>query len=350
MRKFTPLCLIILFANQLGAQQKEGKVLYERTAQMQIRVNDNDAISQMLPKTRTDRFELAFGNSQSVWKDGDEDENNDEISGGGMQIRMVGPGQNDVLFYDHNTGKVIEQREMFDKKFIIEDSVRKLKWKITSETQTILDHVCQKATTQRIAMRMQMTMDNGKMERKEIADTSNITAWFTTDIPVSAGPEVPGQLPGLILALDVNNGRMVYKAIGISPKVDIASMANSLEVRCPFLDRELVEFSSRLPTDFKLSGTKGKRLVRAAFSDLLPPETFERRKHGFAVPLAQWFRGELRSEIQERLLDPASALAPVVCTAEVARLLDHDRLRTVAAGLPSRSREGLQVQSDLSMG
>src|SRR5947207_4759452 len=132
MRKFTPLCLIILFANQLGAQQKEGKVLYERTAQMQIRVNDNDAISQMLPKTRTDKFELAFGNSQSVWKHVDEDENNDEISGGGMQIRMVGPGQNDVLFYDHNTGKVVEQREMFDKKFIIEDSVRKLKWKITS--------------------------------------------------------------------------------------------------------------------------------------------------------------------------------------------------------------------------
>src|SRR5438045_8685076 len=95
-RKYTPLSLIIMVANQLGAQQKERKVLYERTAQMQIRVNDNDAISQMLPKTRTDRFELAFGNSQSVWKDGDEDENNEEISGGGMQIRIGGPGQHDV--------------------------------------------------------------------------------------------------------------------------------------------------------------------------------------------------------------------------------------------------------------
>ena len=224
MRKFTSLCLIILFVNQLDAQQKEGKILYERTAQMQIRINDDDAISQMLPKTRSDKFELAFGNNQSVWKHVDEDDNNDEFGGGGMQIRMVGPGQNDVLFYDHNTGRVIEQREMFDKKFIIEDSVRKLSWKMTGETQTILDHVCQKATTQRIGMRMQMTMDNGKMERKEIADTSNITAWFTTDIPASAGPEVPGQLPGLILALDVNNGRMVYKAIEISPKVDIASI------------------------------------------------------------------------------------------------------------------------------
>jgi len=224
MKKFAPIFLIVLFVNRLEAQQKEGRVLYERTAQLQIRVNDNDAISQALPKMRTDKFELVFGNNQSLWKHVDEDDNNEEFGGGGMQIRMVGPGQNDVVFYDLNAGKVIEQREMFDKKFIIQDSVRKLNWKLTGETQTILDHVCQKATAQRIGMRMQMTMDNGKMERKEIPDTSNITAWFTPDIPVSAGPEVQGQLPGLILALDVNNGRMLYKAIEISAKVDVASI------------------------------------------------------------------------------------------------------------------------------
>jgi GLPGLI family protein len=71
---------------------------------------------------------------------------------------------------------------------------------------------------------MQMTMDNGKMERKEITDTSMIVAWFTTDMPVPAGPEVQGQLPGLILALDINNGRMVYKALEISAKADVASI------------------------------------------------------------------------------------------------------------------------------
>ena len=52
---------------------------------------------------------------------------------------------------------------------------------------------------------MMMTMDNGKMERKEIDDTSIIVAWFTTDIPVSAGPEVQGQLPGLILGLETKS-------------------------------------------------------------------------------------------------------------------------------------------------
>ena len=49
-------------------------------------------------------------------------------------------------------------------------------------------------------------------------------AWFTADIPVPAGPEVQGQLPGLILALDMNNGRMVYKAVEISTKADLASI------------------------------------------------------------------------------------------------------------------------------
>ncbi len=68
-----------------------------------------------------------------------------------------------------------------------------------------------------------MTMDNGKMERKEIEDTSAIVAWFATDIPVAAGPaEYQGQLPGLILEMDVANGRQTFKAIDISAKADIA--------------------------------------------------------------------------------------------------------------------------------
>jgi GLPGLI family protein len=69
-----------------------------------------------------------------------------------------------------------------------------------------------------------MSMDNGKMERKEIDDTTTLVAWFTTDIPVPAGPEVHGQLPGLILELEANNGRTVYTAIEISAKPDLSAI------------------------------------------------------------------------------------------------------------------------------
>src|SRR5690242_20142770 len=172
MRKLLLASATIFFVHTLTAQQKEGKVIYERTIQMEIRINDNDQVSQMLPKSRTDKFELTFGNNQSIWKHVDEEEDNDEFGGNGMQIRMVGPGQNDVVFYDFTNARKVEQREMFDKKFIVADTIQKLNWKLTGETQSILGHVCQKATAQNIARRMQMTMDNGKMERKEVTDTS----------------------------------------------------------------------------------------------------------------------------------------------------------------------------------
>src|SRR5450759_857103 len=224
MKKISFAFISICLALVALAQQKEGKVIYLRITQISMSINNNDQLSQMLPKSRTDKFELTFGNNQSLWKHVDEDDNSDEMSGNGMQIRMVAQGQNDIVFHDFGAAKKIEQREMMDKKFIVTDSIRKLNWKLTGETQTILGHVCQKATTQRTGKRTQMTMDNGKMERKEINDTTNIVAWFTNDIPVPAGPEVQGQLPGLILALDMNDGRMVYKALEIQTKVDIASI------------------------------------------------------------------------------------------------------------------------------
>ena len=210
-----------------GAQQKEGKVTYERTVQMQIRINDgNEEIQNMLPKTRKDNFELTFGNNQSLWKQAEkevEDDNN--FGGGGMQIRMIGGGNDDVLYNNFDTKSKTEQRDFFEKRFIIDDSIRPLKWKMGTETKSILNHNCLKATATNISKRMTMSMDNGKMERKELDDTAVIVAWFATDIPVSAGPaEYQGQLPGLILEMDVANGRQVFKAINISPKADLASI------------------------------------------------------------------------------------------------------------------------------
>src|SRR4029077_12169002 len=118
------------------------------------------------------------------------------------------------LHNNFTTAKSTELRVFFEKKFIVDDSIRPLKWKIGEETKNILNHVCTKATATTVNPRVTMNINNGVMERKEIQDTVNVTAWFTTDIPVAAGPaEYQGQLPGLILALDVNNGRQVYRAV-----------------------------------------------------------------------------------------------------------------------------------------
>lgn len=242
-------------------QQKEGKVIYSRTMQMQIRINDNDQLQKMLPKTRTDKFELTFGNNQSLWKHVDEDDNQDEVSGNGMQIRMVAPGQNDVVFYDFANDRRIEQTEIMEKKFIVSDSVHKLNWKITGETQNILGHVCQKATAQRTGKRTQMTMDNGKMERKEIDDTTSMVAWFTTEIPVPAGPEVQGQLPGLILALEMNDGRMIYRALEIMPKADLATIKEPTKGK-KVTREEFLKEREKMMQEMQKNNQGGNRTVR----------------------------------------------------------------------------------------
>ena len=89
-------------------------------------------------------------------------------------------------------------------------------------------------------------------------------------------------------------------------KVDIATMANSLEARSPFLDHHLVEFAAALPTGWKLRGRKSKYILKDTFSDLLPHAILHRGKMGFGVPIGGWFRGELREYLREIILDPSS--------------------------------------------
>jgi asparagine synthase (glutamine-hydrolysing) len=85
-------------------------------------------------------------------------------------------------------------------------------------------------------------------------------------------------------------------------KVDLMSMANSLEVRAPFLDFEVVDFAMRLPAEYKISGAGRKRIVQDAFRMMLPEELYNRPKHGFEVPLLSWFRNELNTWIFDDLL------------------------------------------------
>jgi GLPGLI family protein len=224
MKKILITGILVVSASLAQAQQNGGTVTYERVSKMIARFNIN-GVDNEVPQTRKDNFELVFGNNQSLWKAA-EQENEDAASftnESGAHIQMVVAGSNDVMYVNFATGKRTEKREFFDKTFIIDDSIGKLKWKMTGETKTILNHNCMKALATRISTQMRMTMDDGKMERKEIQDTSNIVAWFTNDIPVSAGPgEYQGQLPGLILEMDVNNGRQTYIAKSISEKADLA--------------------------------------------------------------------------------------------------------------------------------
>lgn len=85
-------------------------------------------------------------------------------------------------------------------------------------------------------------------------------------------------------------------------KADLMSMANSLEVRSPFLDHEVVDFAFGLPTKYKIDGKMKKKIVQDAFRSLLPEAIYNRPKQGFDVPLQDWFKNELNSYIFDDLL------------------------------------------------
>lgn len=84
-------------------------------------------------------------------------------------------------------------------------------------------------------------------------------------------------------------------------KVDRMCMMNSLEARVPYLDSEIVKASFRMPWQYKIQGTNKKKILKDAFSDLLPPEVFRFSKKGFGLPLALWLKNELRDEIESVL-------------------------------------------------
>jgi asparagine synthase (glutamine-hydrolysing) len=90
-------------------------------------------------------------------------------------------------------------------------------------------------------------------------------------------------------------------------KTDIASMANSLEVRCPFLDHEFVEFAATIPSQLKHDRkNSGKLILKRAVKDLLPEEIMNKNKTGFGIPIAKWFRNDLAPLLRDNLLDETS--------------------------------------------
>jgi asparagine synthase (glutamine-hydrolysing) len=106
-------------------------------------------------------------------------------------------------------------------------------------------------------------------------------------------------------------------------KVDIATMIHSLEGRSPFLDHKLVEFAARLPAEYKLRGRTSKYVLKLALRDHLPDSILNRPKQGFGVPVARWFRHDLRQIAYDILLDPTTLARGIFNGRAVQTMLDE---------------------------
>lgn len=96
--------------------------------------------------------------------------------------------------------------------------------------------------------------------------------------------------------------QMTYLPNDLLVKVDIATMANSLEARSPLLDHHIIEFAASLPQNLKVSGKETKSLLKKVAAKLVPKEVIYRRKMGFGVPIGKWLRGEMKDFMKENLL------------------------------------------------
>ena len=165
--------------------------------------------------------------------------------------------------------------------------------------------------------RFAQTLDDG-----EAARYLQLVNQFSPDRRAAlAGPALRGVRGGRALrrfteVLEESDGRFpmarvldldfsTYLTDDINAKVDIASMAFALEVRCPLLDTEVVEFAARLPSHL-LMRARGKYLLRKAAEPLLPWEILNRPKMGFGIPLSHWLRHDLRALLHDTLLGRAA--------------------------------------------
>ena len=114
-----------------------------------------------------------------------------------------------------------------------------------------------------------------------------------------------------------------YLVDDILVKVDRTTMANSLEARAPLLDQNLIAFAARLPFDLKLRGEQGKYLFRKVAARLLPAEVLTKRKQGFAIPLATWFRNDLRPMLLDTIGSRAFKERGIFDQAGIQRLVNE---------------------------
>jgi asparagine synthase (glutamine-hydrolysing) len=156
--------------------------------------------------------------------------------------------------------------------------------------------------------------DNFKQETQANSAAGIINPWF-------ARANGSGIVDAALLT-DI----MTYLPNDLLVKVDIATMANSLEARSPFLDHHVIEFAASLPEKYKLRGLTTKYLLKRVLKKLLPAENLGRRKMGFGVPISHWFRGKLQPFLRETILSEAALKRGLFKPGAVKRLVElHTR-------------------------
>lgn len=208
--KMSFVVLLVLIAIGVSGQN-QGHILFEQKTNLHRRIpQENEDMKKMMPEFQTTRHELLFRENESLYRPMDEEDEMPGASGGGMVMRFRRPET--IIYRNHDQEYQLAQRSMFEKKYLVEDTLKIAAWKLGTETKSILGYNCNKAT---------LTTEN---KRDSVTVKNQITAWFTPDVYSPFGPEAFGGLPGMILALDINDGEVVYLAKSLDDKADLKDL------------------------------------------------------------------------------------------------------------------------------
>lgn len=199
MKRVLIITGLSLVTQLCSAQLKEGKIVYERKVNMHKRLTgEQESMRNMVPEFSTFKMQMLFSESESIFKQVEEEQDIREQAENPQEGRMIiRMGGNNEVYKNYASGKIIELRELGPRKYIIEDTIRSLQWKLDeSEAKTIKGYSCKRALTKN-------------------PQGAGIVAWYTDQITCPSGPESFGGLPGMILELNINDGEIVFSPLEI---------------------------------------------------------------------------------------------------------------------------------------
>jgi GLPGLI family protein len=235
--KFTPLLLVLaLMATITPAIAQSGEVIYHEKMDMHKNLPEGkDMIRAMIPQFQESTQSLLFNSEAMLYApyDGADDQDvriQHEQDGMDVDIQIERPESR--FFYDLKKGTMIQSQEFFGRVFLISDDIPEYGWKLTGERKKIAGYDCVKATWSPPKPEGEHSDEEALEEGKKAGrqggrrhgppggmmrlSEMDAEAWFTTAIPVSGGPMGFGQLPGMILELNLGDGTMVISATEVN--------------------------------------------------------------------------------------------------------------------------------------
>ena len=193
--KFIISSILLFICIQSHAQNtiflSQGRIEFERKVNLYAQIDDEDddawkdLMKKTTPKFKSSYFDLSFSNNKTLYKPGRDNPDNNKM--------WQRPAEDNIVFIDLDKEQAVSEKNIFDQRFLVQDSARKIKWKITNETKKIAGFDCRRANAL-------------------IMDSIYVVAFYTDEITTPGGPESFSGLPGMILGVAIPHEHITWFA------------------------------------------------------------------------------------------------------------------------------------------